>query len=177
MKDFPHGPVAKIPCSQWGGPGFDLWSGNQIPYVASKSLHATTKDPSCFLTAVLEKTLESSLDGKEVKPVNPEGNQPWIFIGRTDAKAPTLWPPDVKSWLIEKDPDTGKDWGQEEKGVAEDEMAREHHWLSGHEFEQTPRDSEGQGSLVCCSPWGHKDSDTIMWLNNNNKTEQHRWGS
>ena len=78
----------------------------------------------CFWIVVLEKTLQSPLDGKEIKPVNPKGNQPWIFIGRTDAKAPTLWPPDVKSWLIEKDPDAGKDWGQEEKGVAEDEMAR-----------------------------------------------------
>ena len=90
-----------------------------------------------------------------IKPVNPKGNQIWIFIGRTDAEAetPILWPPDAKSQLIGKDPDAGKDWGQEVKRVTEDEMAGWHHWLNGHEFEQTPGDSEGQGSLVCCSPW------------------------
>ena len=107
---------------------------------------------------VLEKTLESPLDCKEIKPVNPKGNQSWIFIGRTaaeaEAEAPVLWPPDVKSQLIGKDPDPGKDWGQEEKGATEDEMVGWHHRRNGHEFEQTPGDSEGQGSLVCCSPWG-----------------------
>ena len=110
---------------------------------------------------MLEKTLESSLDNKEIKPVNPEGNQPWIFNERTDdeAEAPIFWPPDVKSWLTGKDPDAGKDWGQEEKGVAEDEMVAYHHWLIGREFEQTPGDSEGQGSPVCCKPWGLKQSD------------------
>ena len=115
----------------------------------------------CFQTVVLEKTLESSLDRKEIKPVNPKGNQPWIFIGRTDTEveAPILWPPDVKSQLIGKNPDAGKEWGQEEKGGWQDEMVGWHHWLNGHDFEQTPGDSEEQGSLACCSPWGHKKSD------------------
>ena len=99
---------------------------------------------------------------------NPKGNQPWIFIGRTDVEteAPILWPPDVKNWLIGKDPDVGKDWRQEDKGMREDEIVGWHHWFNRNEFEQTPGDSEGQGSLVCCSPWGHKESDTTEWLNN-----------
>ena len=103
---------------------------------------------------VLEKTLESPLDCKEIKPVNPKGNQFWIFIRRTDAEAeaPILWPPDVKSRLIRKGPDAGKDWKQEEKGMTEDEMVGWHHWLNGHELEQFPGDGEGQGNLVCCSP-------------------------
>ena len=93
----------------------------------------------CFQIVVLEKTFESHLDNKEIKLVNPKGNQPWIFIGRTDteAKVPILWPHDVKSWLIEKDPDAGEDWGQKEKGMTEDEMVGWHHQLNGHEFEQT----------------------------------------
>ena len=117
----------------------------------------------CFWTVVLEKTLESPLDCKEIKPVNLKGNQSWIFIGRTDAEAeaPTLWPPDVKSWLIRKDPHAGKDWRQEEKGMTDDKMVGWHHWLNGHESEKAPGDGEGQGSLACCSPWGHKESDTI----------------
>ena len=94
-----------------------------------------------------------------------------IFIGRTDAEATVLWPPDVKSQLIREDPDAGKDWRQEEKGTTEDEMAGRHHWLNGHEFEQTPGDGERQGSLVCCSPWGHKESDVTEHLRNNNKGE------
>ena len=100
------------------------------------------------------RKLFSLMDSKEIKPVNPKGNQPWIFTGRTDAEtdAPILWPPDTKSWLIAKDPDAGKDWGQEEHGVTVDEMVGWHHRLNGHEFEQTPGDGEGQGSLVCCSP-------------------------
>ena len=108
----------------------------------------------CFLTAVLEKTLESPLDSREIKPVNPKGNQPWLFIGRTDAEAeaPVLWPTDAKSQLIGKDYDAWKDWRL--KGVTEDEMIGWHHWLNGHEFEQTLGDSEGQGSQLCCSPWG-----------------------
>ena len=115
-----------------------------------------------FWTVVLEKTLESPLDCKEIKPVNPKGNQPWIFIGRTDAEveAPICWPPDMRSWLIRKDSGAGKDWGQEEKGTTEDEMTGWHHRLNGHEFEQTLGDSEGQGSLARCSPWSHKESDT-----------------
>ena len=99
---------------------------------------------------------ESPLDSKEVKPINPKVNQPWIFIGKTGAEAPILWPPDAKNWLTEKGPDTGKDWRQEEKEATEYKMVGWHHRLSGHEFEQTSRDSEGQGSLVCCSPWGHR---------------------
>ena len=108
----------------------------------------------CFQTVVLEKTLESPLDSKEIQPVHPKGNQPWIFIARTDAEASILWPPNVKSWLIWKAPDAGKDWGQEEKGVTEDEMVGWYHQLEGHEFEQTLGDSRVQGSLACCSPWG-----------------------
>ena len=123
----------------------------------------------CYWTVVLEKTLESPLDCKEIKPINPKGNEPWTFTGRMDAEAPILWPPDAKSWLIWKDPDAGKDWGQEEKGATEDEIVGWHHQFNGHEFEQTQGDSEGQGSLMCCSPWGHKELDTIYWLNNNRK--------
>ena len=115
----------------------------------------------------MEKTLESPLDCKEIKPVNPKGNQFWLFIGRTDAEAevPILWPPNVKNWLIGKDPDAGKDWKQEEKGTTEDEMAGWHHWLNGQEFEQAPGDADGQGSLVCCNPWGRKQWDMTEWLN------------
>ena len=115
-----------------------------------------------FQIVVLEKTLESPLDCKEIKPVNPKGNKSLIFIGRTNAKveAPILWPPDAKNHLIGKDPDRGKDWRQMQ-GAAESEMVKQHHQLNGYEFTQTPRDSEGQGSLVCYSPWGRKESDTL----------------
>ena len=113
----------------------------------------------CFWTVVLEKTLESPLDCKEIQPVNPKGNQFWIFIARTETEAPVLWLPDVKSRLIGKDPNAEKDWRQEEKGTTEDKMIGWHHWLNGHEFEQTAGDSEEQGSLACCSPWGLKESD------------------
>ena len=109
-----------------------------------------------------------SLDCKEIKPVHPKGNQPWIFTGRTDAEAPILWPPDAKSQLIGKDPNALKDWGQEEKGTTEDEKVGWHHQLNGHEFEQALGDSEGQRSLVCWSSWGHKELDTTEWLNHNN---------
>ena len=114
----------------------------------------------CFWTVVLEKTLESPLDCKEIQPVHPKGNQLWIFIGRTDAEneASIVWPLNAKSQLIGKDPDAGKDWRQEEKGATEDEIVGWHHWLNGHE--QTPGDSEGQGGLACCSPWGCKELDT-----------------
>ena len=120
----------------------------------------------CFWTVVLEKTLESPLDSKEIKPVHPKGNQSWIFFGRTDAeaKAPILLPPDVKSSLIRKDPDIWKDWRQEEKGMTEDEMVGWHHWLNGHEFEQALGDDEGQASLECCSPWGLKELGTTEKL-------------
>ena len=111
----------------------------------------------CFWTVVLKKTLESSLDCKEIKPVNPKRNQPWIFIGRTDveAEALILWPPNAKNWLMRKDPYAGKEWRQG-KGTTEDEMVGWHHWLNGLEFEQTLGDDVGQGNLVCCSPWGHR---------------------
>ena len=116
---------------------------------------------------VLEKTLESPLDCKEIQPVHPKGDQSWVFIGGTDVEAetPIFWPPDVKSWLIEKVPDAGKDWGQEEKGITEDEMVGWHHRLSGHGFGWTPGVGDGQGGLVCCSSWGHKESDMTELLN------------
>ena len=122
----------------------------------------------CFWTVVLEKTLENTLVCKEIKSVNPKGYQSWIFIGRTDVEAetPILRPLDVKNWLIGKDPDAEKDWGQE-NGATEDEMLGWQHQLNGHEFEQTPGDSEGHGSLACCTPWGRKVLDTTKQLNNN----------
>ena len=118
----------------------------------------------CFWTMVLEKTVESPLDCKEIKPVNPKGNQSWIFTGRTssEAEAPVLWLPDVKSWLIGKDPDGGKDWGREEKGTTEDEMVGWHHQLYGHEFEWTLGDSEGQGSLMWYNPWVAKSPTRLI---------------
>ena len=116
---------------------------------------------------VLEKTLKSPLDCKEIQPVNPKGGQSWIFIGRTDAEteAPILWPPDVKNWLIGKDPDAEKDLRQEEKGMTEDEMVGWHYQLDGYEFEQALGTGDEQGSLACCSPLGLKESDTIVQLN------------
>ena len=108
-----------------------------------------------------------SLDCKEIKLVNPKGNQSWIFIGGTDAEVetPILWPPDAKNWLLGKDPDARKDWGKEEKGMTEDAIVGWHHWLNGHEFEQAPGVGDGQGSLACCSPWDHKESDMTEKLN------------
>ena len=107
------------------------------------------------------------LDCKEIKPVNPKGNQPSMFFGRTDAEseAPILWAPNAKNRLLGKDPDAGKDWRQEEKGTTEVKMVGWHHWLNGHEFEQAPGVGDGQGSLACCSPWGHKESDMTEQLN------------
>ena len=124
---------------------------------------------------VLEKTLESPLDCKEFQPVNPKGNQSWIFIEKTDVEAetPILWPPNAKNWLIRKDPDAGKDWRQEEKGTTEYEMVGWHHRLDEHEFEQSPGVDDGQGSLACCSPWGRKESDMseqLNWIELMNKT-------
>ena len=126
--------------------GAFLWSKTVLKNYTSRYWHM-----------VLEKALESPLNSKEIKLVHPKGNQPWIFIGRTHAEAevPTLWPPDVKNWLIGKDPDAGKDWRQE-KGVTEDEMVGWHHWCDGHEFESTPGLGDGQGGLVSCSPWGRR---------------------
>ena len=120
-----------------------------------------------FWTVVLEKTLESPLDCKEIQPVHSEGDQPWDFFGRNDAKAetPVLWPPHVKSWLIGKDSDAGRDCGQEEKGTTEDEMDGWHHWLNGCESEWTLGVGDGQGGLACCDSWGHKESDTTEQLN------------
>ena len=115
-----------------------------------------------FETVVLEKTLESPLDCKEIQPVHSKGDQPWVFFRRNDAKAetPVLWPPHAMSWLIGKDSDAGRDWGQEEKGTAEDEMAGWHQWLNGRESEWTLGVGDGQGGLVCCDSWGRKESDT-----------------
>ena len=117
-----------------------------------------------MLLNVVLKTLESSLGCKEIKPVHPKGNQPWIFTGRIDAeaKAPILWPPDAKNLLIRKDTDAGKDWRQEEKGTTEDEMVGWHHRLDGHGFEQALGVGDGQGGLVCCSPCGLKKSDMTV---------------
>ena len=120
-----------------------------------------------FWTVVLEKTLESPLDCKEFQPVHPKGDQSWVFIGRThvEAETPILWPPDVKGWLIWKDPDSGKDWRWEGKGMTEDEMVGWHHGFDGHACEQAPGVGDGQRSLVCCSPWGCKELDMPKRLN------------
>ena len=144
----------KGPCSQgYGLPGGHIWLWDLD--------HKKGSVPKnwCLWTVVLEKTPESSLDSKETKPVNLKGNQPWILIGRTDAEVdtPVLWSSDENSWLIGKVPDAGKDWGQKEKRVSEDEMGGWHHQCNGHELGQTLGDGEGQGGLVCCSPWGCKE--------------------
>ena len=142
----------------------------QRHYFANKGLSSQSYGfPSShvwiWVRVVLEKTLESPLDSKESQPVNHKENQSWIFIGRTDAEAPILWLPHVKNWLIGKDPDAGKGWRREEKGTTDDEMVGRHHRLDGHEFEQDLGVGNRQGSLACCSPWGHKVLDTIEWLN------------
>ena len=132
---------------------------------AQKNLH--------YPTVVLEKTLESPLDSKEIKPVNPKGNPPWIVIGRTDAEAPILWPPDVKSWLIGKDLDAGNDWGQEEKGTTEDQMVGWHHRLNGHEFEQALGDGKGQTGkhgVLQSMGWQRVGHDWVTELNWTMKT-------
>ena len=123
-----------------------------------------------FWTVVFEKILQSPLDCKEIQPVHSKGDQSWVFIGRTDVEAetPILWPPDVKSWLIWKDPDAGKDWGQEEKGTTEDKLAGWHHWLNGHGFGWTLGVGDGQGGLACCSSWDcrveHDWATELNWL-------------
>ena len=126
-----------------------------------------------FWTVVLEKTLESPLDCKEIQLIHPKGNQSWIFIGRTDVEAetPILRPPDVKNWLIWKDPDAGKDWGQKEKGTAEDEMVGWHHQLNGHEFGWTLRVGDGQGGLACCGSWGYRVGHD--WVSKLNWVKEH----
>ena len=127
----------------------------------------TVKKAWCFWTVVWGKTLESPLAWKEIQPVHSKGDQSWVFIGRTDAKAetPILWPPHAKSWLIGKDSDAGREWGKEEKGTIEDEMAVWHHQLDGHEFEWTPGVGAGQRGLACCNSWGLKELDTTERLN------------
>ena len=120
-----------------------------------------------------------SLDSKEIRPVNPKGNQPWIFIGKTaeaEAEATILWLPVAKNWLVGKDLDTGKDWRWEEKGVTEDKMVGLYHWFRGHEFEKTPGDSEGQGSLMCCSPWGQSQKVGQNWVTEWQKGEKGHYG-
>ena len=140
------------------------FSGSQVWMWELDCEKSWTPKNWCFWTVVLEKTLESPMDCKEIQPVHSKGDQSWIFIGRTDAEAEAqiLWPPDVKSQLIGKAPDSGKDWRQE-KGVTEDEMVGWHCWLDGHELEQAPGSSEGQGNLeiwnLRCSSWDHKESD------------------
>ena len=130
----------------------------------------TVKKAECWKIDAFElrcwKRLLRVLDRKEIKPVNPKGNQSWMFIGRTDTETetPILWPPDVNNWLIGKDPDAGKDWRQEEKGTPEGETVGWHHRLDGHEFEQAPGVDDGQGSLVCCSPRGRNESDMTEGL-------------
>ena len=121
----------------------------------------------CFWTVLLDKTLESPFNCREIQPVHSEGDQPQDFFGRNDAKAetPVLWPPHEKSWLTGKDCDAGRDLGQEEKGITEDEMAGWHHWFDGCESEWTPGDGDGQGGLVCCDSWGRKELDMTEWLN------------
>ena len=129
-----------------------------------------------FWTGVLEKTLDSLLACKEIQLVHPKGNQSWIFIGRTDAEAetPILWPPDAKNWPMWKDPDDGKDWRQEEKGMTEDDMVGWHHWLDGHEFEQDPGVGDGQVGLACCRSWGRKESGHD-WVTELNWTDGREW--
>jgi len=132
----------------------------------SWTIKNTERQRLMLLNLVLEKTLESPLDCKKIQPVHPKGNQSWIFIGRTDAEAeaPILWPPDVKKWLLGKDPDAGKDWRQE-KGTTEDKIVGWYHWCNGHEFEKDPGVGDGQGGLACCSPWGRKELNMTEQLN------------
>ena len=145
-----------------------------FPVVMNGCESWTIKKAECWGTDAFKlwcwRRLESHLISKEIKPVSPKGNQPWIFIGRTDveAEAPILWPPNAKNWLTGKDLDAGKDWRQAEKGMTEDEMIGSHHQLDRHEFEQALGVGEGQGNLVCCGPWGGKESDSFGQLNNNN---------
>ena len=151
----------KVPSSQsYGFSSSHEWM-SELDYKESWALKNW-----CFWTVMLEKTVEHPLDPKAIKPFNPQVNQSWIFIGRTDAEAgtPILWPPDVKNWLIGKDPDAGKDWRQE-KGMTQDEMVGWHHRLDGHEFEQALGIGDGQGSLACCSPWSRKESNMTEQLN------------
>ena len=148
---------------------YDLPSGHVWLWELDRKEGRTPKN-WCLQTVVLEKTPESPLDSKEIKPVNLKGDQSWIFTERTDAEAetPVFWSSDVNSWLIGKLPDAGTDWGQKVKTVLQDDMARWHHWCNWHELGWTFGDGEGQGSLEWCSPWDHKKLNTTRWLNNNN---------
>ena len=172
--------LGALPCALWEGPrevSF-VWGNTSMPWPWIRDLNSNLRlaihckeswaqKNWCFWTVVLEKTLESPLDCKEIQPVHPRGDQSWVFIGRTDVEAetPILWPPHVKNWLIWKDPDAGKDWGREKRCTTEDEKAGWHHWLNEREFEQAPGVGDGQGGLACCSPWHHKESDTTERLN------------
>ena len=155
IKKQRHHFAEKVLCSQSYG-----FSSSHVWMSELDHKEGWTPKNWCFWVVVLKKTLENPMDCK-IKPVISKGNQPWIFFGRTGAEAepPVLRPRDARSWLIGKDPDAGKDWGQEEKGTTEDEAVGWHHQFNRHEFEQTRGDSEGQGSLACCSPWGHKELD------------------
>ena len=139
--------------------------------IGQRSINYGPEVRSCLPQVLLKRSHAHSFtfvyDRREIQPVHPKGDQSWVFIGRTDAEAetPILWPPHEKSWLIGKDPDAGRDWGQEEKGTAEDEMAGWHHRLDGHEFEWTPGVGDEQGGLACCDSWGCKESDTTERLN------------
>ena len=162
IKKQRHYFVNKCPSSQgYGFSSSHVWMW-KVDYEESWALKNW-----CFWTVVLEKTLKSPLDCKEIQPVHSKGDQSWVFFGMTDAKAetPVLWPPHAKSWLIGKDSDAGKDWGQEEKGTTENEIAGWHHRLNGHEFEWTLGVGDGQGGLECCNSWGRKESDRTEWLN------------
>ena len=154
-------PTKGLSSQSYGFPSSHVWMW-ELHYKESWALKNR-----CFWTVVLEKTLESPLECKEIQQVHPKGSQSWIVIGRTDAEdeTPILWPPDAKNWLTEKDPDAGKDWRQEEKGLADDDMVGWYHQLDEHEFEQAPGVGDGWGSLVCCSPWGRKESDMTERLN------------
>ena len=161
----------KIPCRHFAvkglsSHGYGFSSGHEWMWELDYKESWALKN-CCFWTVVLEKTLESPLDCKEIQPVHPKVDQFWVFIGRTDVEAetPILWPPDAKNWLIWKDPDAGNDWKREEKGTTEEEMVGWHHRLNEHEFEYAPGVGDGQGSLACCSPWDHKESDMTEWLN------------
>ena len=152
----------KVPSSQgYGFPSCHVWMWE------SDCKESWVLKHRCFGTVVLEKTLESHLDCKEIQPTHSEGGQPWNRFGWNDAKSetPVLWPLHAKSWLIGKDSDAGKDWGQEEKRTTEDEMAGWHHWLDGHVSEWTPRVADGQGGLACCDSWRRRDSDKTERLN------------
>ena len=162
MKKQRHYFSIKIPSSEGSGfPSGHIWMWD-LDYKESWA-----QKNWCFWTVVLEKAFKSPLDCKEIQPVHLKGDQSWVFIGRTDVEAetPILWLPDAKSWVVWKDSDVVKDWGQEKEGMAEDDMFGWHHRHNGHELGWTPGVGDGQGVLECCSPWDHKESDTTEQLN------------